>query len=63
MDKDMAGQLHKIFEESQKIVEASIGTMNEFSEIADATEKEFYVVMRDFFMQQKQKEAIQKGVY
>lgn len=56
-------QIHKIYEESQKLVEESMGKMNELSEIEDTSEKEFYVAMRNFFMQQKQKELIKKGLF
>lgn len=59
----MAKQTHKIYEESKKLVEESMGKMNELSEIEDTSEREFYVHMRDFFMQQKQIELIKKGVF
>ncbi len=63
MKNNMAKQTHKIYEESKKLVEESMGKMNELSEIEDTSEREFYVHMRDFFMQQKQIELIKKGVF
>lgn len=56
-------QIHKMYEESKKLVETSMGKMDELSEIEDMSEREFYVVMHDFFMQQKQKELIEKGIF
>ncbi len=56
-------QLHKMYEESKKMIDSSMGTFNEFSDIKDEQEKEFYITLRDFFMKQKQKELIKKGVY
>lgn len=63
MKNNRVKQIHKMYEESKKLVEASMGKIDELSEIEDMSEREFYVVMRDFFMQQKQKELIKKGIY
>jgi len=56
-------QLHEVYEESKKMVDSALGTENEFSSIEDEKEKEFYLALRDFFMKQKQRELIKKGVY
>lgn len=63
MNNNMAKQTHKIYEESKKLVETSMGKMNELSEIEDTSEREFYVAIRNFFMQQKQKELIKEGIF
>lgn len=63
MSKEITKEIHKIYEECQKIIESSIGTIDEFSYFENEQEKAFYVVVRDFFMQQKQKEVIEKGIY
>lgn len=51
-------KIHRIYEESKKIIESSMGTDNEFSVFENEQEKMFYVAIRDFFMQQKQKEIV-----
>lgn len=56
-------RLHKVYEESKKMIDSTMGTENEFSSFEDEMEKEFYIALRDFFMKQKQKELIKKGVY
>lgn len=61
-DKEIK-QLHKMYEESKKLVESSMGIPNEISSIRDEKERDFYLVIRDFFLQQKQKELIEKDVY
>ncbi|MBQ2802649.1 MAG: hypothetical protein IJF07_01975 [Lachnospiraceae bacterium] len=63
MKNDKNEQLHKLYEESEKMIMASIGTENEFSSIKDETKRAFYLTLRDFFMQQKQRELIKKGCY
>lgn len=63
MKNDRIKQIHKMYEESKKLVEASMGKIDELSEIENISEREFYIVMHDFFMQQKQKELIEKGIF
>ena len=63
MKNDRIKQIHKMYEEGKKLVEASMGNINELSEIENMSEREFYIAMRDFFMQQKQKELIKKGIF
>lgn len=59
----MTKKLHTIYEESQKIVAESMGTVDEFSNIEDKAELEFYLTVKDFVMQQRQKEVIRKGIF
>lgn len=56
-------EIRKVYEECQKIFEPSVALLDEISNIDDVVEKEFYVTVRDFFMQQKQKETIEKGIF
>lgn len=56
-------QIHKMYEECQKVFEPSAQLLDEFSNIEDETEKLFYIALCDFFMQQKQKEVIEKGIF
>ncbi len=56
-------EIHKTYEECQKVFEPSVTLLDEMSNIEDETEKEFYVTLRNFFMQQKQKEIIAKGIF
>ena len=51
MTKENAKELHKIYEECQKIIESSIGTIDEFSYFENEQEKAFYVALRKFFVQ------------
>ena len=56
-------QIHKIYEECQKVFEPSMELLDEISNIEDGEEKEFYMTLKTFFMQQKQKELIEKGIF
>lgn len=62
MKNNTTQQLHQLYGESKKMIDASIGTANEFSSIEDEAEREFYIALRNFFMQQKQRELIKKGI-
>lgn len=56
-------QIHKIYEECKKVFEPSAELLDEILNIKDEQEKMFYVALRDFFMQQKQKEIVDKGIF
>lgn len=56
-------QIHKVYEECQKVFEPSVQLLDEFSNIEDEMERMFYLTLCDFFMQQKQKEVIAKGIF
>lgn len=56
-------QIHKMYEECQKVFEPSAELLDEISNIENEDEKMFYVALRDFFMQQKQKKVIEKGIF
>lgn len=56
-------EIHKMYEECQKVFEPSAELLDEISNIENETEKLFYITLCDFFMQQKQKELIENGIY
>lgn len=56
-------QIHKIYKECQKAFEPSHGFLEELKNIDDEEEELFYRMMCDFFLQQKQRELIKKGVF
>lgn len=51
MSKEITKEIHKIYEECQKIIEGSIGTIDEFLYFENEQEKAFYVALRKFFVQ------------
>ena len=56
MENNRSKQIHNIYEESKKLAE----TPMELSEIDDKTEREFYIAIRNFFIQSK-RGAIEEG--
>ncbi len=58
-----AKEIHKAYLLCQEIFSPSEELEEQFSFIEDEDEKLFYRKMSDFFLQQKQKEAIKKGVF
>ena len=63
MEKEKTRQIHKVYQECRKVFEPSALLSDELSNIDDEAEKEFYVLLHDFFLQQKQREAIKRGVF
>lgn len=52
-----------MYEQCKKVFEPSLDLSDEYSKLEDNDEKEFFVKMQDFFIQQKQREAIEKGIF
>lgn len=62
MKKNTAKQIHKLYEDCKKMVENTDLT-DGISSAENEVEKEFYVLLCDFFLQQEQKKAIKNGVF
>ena len=58
MTKENAMEIHKICEALQKIIDDLMGTIDEFSYFENEQDKAFYMAVRNFFMQQKQRKLI-----
>lgn len=58
-----AEDVHKIYVECKKVFEPSTDLFDEIEKIEDDEEKEFYLALCDFFLQQAQKETIAEEVY
>ena len=56
-------EIHEAYENCKKVFEPSFALSEEVNNISDIEEKNFYILLHDFFLQQKQKESINKGVY
>lgn len=56
-------EIHKAYLLCREVFSPSEELEEQFSLITDEDEKLFYRKMSDFFLQQKQKEAIKKGVF
>lgn len=56
-------QIHEIYEQCKKVFEPSLDLADEYSNLEDEDEKIFFVKVSDFFIQQKQQEAIEKGIF
>ena len=56
-------EVHKAYEMCRKVFLPSAEIMNVAVEIQDEEEYEFYKLVHEFFLQKKQRELIEKGVY
>ena len=56
-------EIHELYKQCKKVFEPSLRLSEEYSNIKDDDEKEFYIKMQDLFTQQKQREIIKKGVF
>lgn len=56
-------QIHKLYEECKKVFEPSVEWSNEIRNIEDEDEKDFYVKVSNFFLQQRQREVIKNERY
>lgn len=63
MSRQTAQEIHKVYEQCKKVFEPSLDLSDEYSKLEDNDEKEFFVKMQDFFIQQKQRESIEKGSF
>lgn len=62
MNKNTAKQIHKLYEDCRKMVENT--ELNDgISSAKNEEEKEFYILLCDFFLQQDQKKVIKNGVF
>lgn len=62
MKNNTAKKIHKLYEESKKIIE-TIEIGEGITAAENKTEQDFYLLLHDFFLQQRQKEAIKDGVF
>lgn len=56
-------EVHEAYEQCKKVFEPGFVIVNVGSEIKDKEEFEFYRVVHEHFMQKRQTELIEKGVY
>lgn len=56
-----SNEIHKIYEECRKKFEPSTDLFGKIEHIEDEEEKEFFVMLCDFFLQQGQKKSIARG--
>ena len=56
-------EVHKLYAECKKVFEPSTTLFGEIANIEDDAEKEFFVTLCNFFLQQAQKETIAEGVF
>lgn len=62
MKKNTAKQIHKLYKDCRKMVE-NIELNDGISSAKNEEEKEFYILLCDFFLQQDQKKVIKNNVY
>ncbi len=66
MEKEVSKKLkevHKAYELCKKVFEPGLVIVNVSKEIKDKEEFEFYRLLHEHFMQKRQRELIEKGVY
>ena len=63
MESKTIKKAHKLYEECQRFLSSSEEVEEELFRIEDETEKEFWVKISDFFLQQEQKEIIKRGIF
>lgn len=56
-------KIHELYEECKVVFEPSTDLLKEVSNFEDKDERNFYALLCDFFLQQKQREAIEKGIF
>lgn len=60
---EKAREIHELYEQCKRVFEPSLTLSDEYSNLEDENEKEFFIKMSDLFIQQAQREAIKKGVF
>lgn len=56
-------EIHEVYLQCKEIFEPSLELQDEFFNIQDNEERMFYEVLANFFMQRRQKELVEKGVF
>lgn len=58
-----SSEIHEVYEQCKEIFAPSTDLFDEVSNISDKDEKMFYEILTNFFLQQKQKEIVKRGVF
>ena len=62
-NKEKLKEVHDAYEQCKKVFTPGFEIINVAADIEDAEEYEFYRMVHEYFLQKKQKELIEKGVY
>lgn len=63
MSEKLLKDIHGAYLNCKEVFEPSLELADLVTEIEDEEERDFYEILFDFFLQQKQKEVIEKEVY
>lgn len=54
-------EIHRLYKECEKVFEPSLSIERAIGDIEDEDEKEFFVMVSEFFLQKKQKALLENG--
>lgn len=63
MSEKLLRDIHRTYLNCKEVFKPSLELADQVIEIEDEEERDFYEILFNFFLQQKQKEIIDKGVY
>lgn len=62
-DDKKTEEIHEVYLQCKKIFEPSLELQDEIFNIQGNEEKMFYELLTNFFMQRRQKELVEKGIF
>lgn len=63
MSEKLLRDIHRTYLNCKEVFKPSLELSHLVTEIEDEEERDFYEILFNFFLQQKQKEVIEKGLY
>jgi hypothetical protein len=61
---DYTKRFHELYENAKELVDKNILDIGDrITNVSDKEEQDFYVALHDFFLQKRQREVIEKGLF